>query len=366
MKLLSAAKANIERRRFYLREEREEIAQTNMATLRYASLLTLLLLLLLLAIALLTIRDWQPSPYHFLLFPAALAVCIIAWLKGDRSSPQAATALCVTFEALLYVIVILIDTIGGPDAPSSFVQLVCIAMPALFVLPAWITYGMLLAAEVFYTLMVIFLKHPYIAQYDIFGMVTGLLFAFGVSMLVMRSRLKAHELKIRYETMSKRDTLSSLYNKRAFFETACRYFDDHNPNSSCSLAIIDIDDFKQVNDTFGHDVGDRVLSGVGDILLELYRPTDLIARFGGDEYLVLADRMIDESLIQRRFHEMRVRVGERSTSAAGTTITLSMGCVFADGQNVDFSELFRQADIALYAAKEQGKNACVVKRYYEK
>ena len=197
-------------------------------------------------------------------------------------------------------------------------------------------------------------------------MMTGLLFAFGVSWLVMRSRLKAHELKIRYETMSKRDTLSSLYNKRAFFETARRYFDDHNPNSSCSLAIIDIDNFKQVNDTFGHDAGDRVLSGIGDILLELYRPTDLIARFGGDEYLVLADHMIDEDLIQRRFCELRVRVGERSATAAGTTITVSMGCVFANDQDVDLSELFRQADIALYAAKEHGKNTCVVKRYFAK
>ena len=365
-KLLSATKANIERRRFYLREEREEIAQANMATLRYASLLTILLLLLLLAVALLTIRDWQPSPYHFALLPAALVMCVIAWWKGDRSSPRAATALCVIFEALLYVIVILIDTLGGPDAPSSFVQLACIAMPALFVLPAWISYGMLLAAEALYTLLVVFLKNPYIAQYDIFGMMTGLLFAFGVSWLVMRSRLKAHELKLRYETMSKRDTLSSLYNKRAFFETARRYFDDHNPNSSCSLAIIDIDNFKQVNDTFGHDAGDRVLSGIGDILLELYRPTDLIARFGGDEYLVLADHMIDEDLIQRRFCELRVRVGERSATAAGTTITVSMGCVFANDQDVDLSELFRQADIALYAAKEHGKNTCVVKRYFAK
>lgn len=165
--------------------------------------------------------------------------------------------------------------------------------------------------------------------------------------------------------MSKRDTLSSLYNKRAFFDDAKRYFEVHNPRSSCSLAIIDIDDFKQVNDTFGHDTGDKVLSRVGDILLELYRPTDLIARFGGDEYLVLADRMIDENIIRRRFEELACRVAEESQGAAGTAITLSMGAVYADGQSVDFSRLFQQADEALYAAKQAGKNDCVVKRYHE-
>lgn len=104
---------------------------------------------------------------------------------------------------------------------------------------------------------------------------------------------------------------------------------------------------------------------MGDILLELYRPTDLIARFGGDEYLVLADRMIDENIIRRRFEELACRAAEESQGAAGTAITLSMGAVYADGQSVGFSRLFQQADEALYAAKQAGKNDCVVKRYHE-
>lgn len=364
-KLRTTIKSHNERRKFFLREERDEIIQSNMSTLRYASLFTVLLLVALFVLAVLLIRDWIPSPYHYALLPVSIVLCAFAWSRGNRVSYRSSIVLCAAFEAMLYLFVILIDTLGGPDAPTSFVQLLCIALPSLFVLPAWITYGMLAAAEAFYAVLVITMKNPYIAQYDIYGMVAGAFFAICVSQLVMESRLDAHELKLRYETMSKRDTLSSLYNKRAFFDDAKRYFEVHNPRLSCSLAIIDIDDFKQVNDTFGHDTGDKVLSRVGDILLELYRPTDLIARFGGDEYLVLADRMIDENIIRRRFEELACRVAEESQGAAGTAITLSMGAVYADGQSVDFSRLFQQADEALYAAKQAGKNDCVVKRYHE-
>lgn len=364
-KLRTTIKSHNERRKFFLREEREEIIQSNMSTLRYASLFTVLLLVALLVLAALLIKDWMPSPYHYALLPVSIALCAFAWSRGSRVSYRSSVVLCTAFEAMLYLFVILIDTLGGPDAPTSFVQLLCIALPLLFILPAWLTYGMLAAAEAFYAVLVVTMKNPYIAQYDIYGMVAGAFFAICVSQLVMESRLDAHELKLRYETMSKRDTLSSLRNKRAFFDDAKRYFEVHNPRSSCSLAVIDIDDFKQINDTFGHDTGDKVLSRVGDVLLELYRPTDLIARFGGDEYLVLADRMIDENIIRRRFEELACRVAEESQGAAGTAITLSMGAVYADGQSVDFSRLFQQADEALYAAKQAGKNDCVVKRYHE-
>ena len=319
----------------------------------------------LLILAALLIRDWTPSPYHYAMLPASLILCVIAWARGSRISHRGSIVLCAAFEAMLYVFVILIDTLGGPEAPSSFVQLICIALPSLFILPTWLTYGLLAAAEALYAALVISMKHAYIAQYDIYGMVAGIFFAICVSQLVMESRLGSHELKLRYEAMSKRDTLSSLYNKRAFFESARRYLDAHNPRSTCSLAIIDIDDFKQVNDTLGHDAGDKVLSRTGDILLELYRPTDLIARFGGDEYLVLADRMVDEDIIRRRFDELACRIAEESQGAVGTPITLSMGAVHCDEQPVDFSMLFQQADEALYAAKKAGKNGCVVKRYHE-
>lgn len=364
-RLRSSIEAHLERRRFFLREEREEIAQTNLVTLRYASLFTVVALVLLLGFAVLLIRNWQPSPYHYALIPISLAFCAIAWIENGASSYRASIALCASFEAVMYLSIIFIDTLGGPNVPTSFVQLICVALPSLFVLPTWLTYGLLAAAETLYAALVISMKNEHLAQFDLYGMVVGIFFAICVSQLVMESRLTVHELKLRYEEMSKRDTLSNLYNKRAFFEDAQRYFDAHNPKSTCSLAIIDIDFFKRINDSFGHDSGDQILSLIGDILLELYRPTDLVARFGGDEYLVLADRMTNEAIIQRRYEELSTRLAEKSSGIIDTTITFSMGVVIANGQSVDFAALFQQADDALYDAKEKGRNTCTIMPYAE-
>lgn len=159
-KLRTTIKSHNERRKFFLREERDEIIQSNMSTLRYASLFTVLLLVALLVLAALLIKDWMPSPYHYALLPVSIALCAFAWSRGSRVSYRSSIVLCAAFEAMLYLFVILIDTLGGPDAPTSFVQLLCIALPSLFVLPAWLTYGMLAAAEAFYAVLVITMKTP--------------------------------------------------------------------------------------------------------------------------------------------------------------------------------------------------------------
>lgn len=365
-KLTSSIDSHFKRRRLYLAKDRGEIEQTNMTTLRYASLLTVVLLVTFLVLAFLLIDGWQPSPYHLVFLPVSLIVCILAWRREDEPDFTSTMLLCTAYEIMLYAFVIMIDTLGGPDAPNRFVQLACVAMPSLFVLPSLITYGLLFIAELSSVALILTLKNGIVAQYDIFGLIAGLFFAICVSQLVMESRLKAYEAKMRYEAMSKRDTLSSLYNKRAFFEHAEHYFKDHNPSSFCSLAVIDIDNFKEVNDTYGHSIGDKLLTGMGDSLLELYRPTDLIARFGGDEYLVLADHMIDEGIIRRRFNELQMRVAEKTSDHINEPVTFSMGVTIVTGQNVVFAELFQQADEALYEAKNAGKNTCEVKRYRNK
>lgn len=123
-----------------------------------------------------------------------------------------------------------------------------------------------------------------------------------------------------------------------------------------ALLFIDIDDFKSINDTLGHDAGDRVLAEVGRRLSLVARPTDTIARFGGDEFVMLCPELSDaddlQSIGDRIMHTLR----EPLTDGYEITVTASVGGVLTSEPLVDAGELLRRADSTMYAAKRAGRN----------
>jgi diguanylate cyclase (GGDEF)-like protein len=131
----------------------------------------------------------------------------------------------------------------------------------------------------------------------------------------------------------------------------------HADKTLC-LMMIDVDNFKAFNDQYGHIAGDRVLVGVGEALREYLRPTDLIARFGGDEFAVL---LPDLTLEQARQTAERVReqVAGLSPPSLSTAITISVGVAeHAAAENT--TALVQRADAAMYQAKEQGRNRVAI------
>jgi diguanylate cyclase (GGDEF)-like protein len=124
------------------------------------------------------------------------------------------------------------------------------------------------------------------------------------------------------------------------------------------LMMIDIDNFKLFNDHYGHIAGDRVLLAVADALRDRLRPTDLIARFGGDEFAVLLPSL-DVAQARHTAERLRQRIVEISPPSLSTAITISVGvCGGTDGDDVD--SLMQRADEAMYAAKARGRNRIAV------
>ena len=127
-----------------------------------------------------------------------------------------------------------------------------------------------------------------------------------------------------------------------------------------ALALLDLDGFKQVNDVHGHLAGDRVLAEVASRLVRAARPGDLVARFGGEEFCVVAPGVGEETV--RRYGERlraAVSLGSYPTDASGgrVRVTASVGCVvFTARGRLGTSQLFNQADAALYRAKRAGKD----------
>jgi diguanylate cyclase (GGDEF)-like protein len=121
---------------------------------------------------------------------------------------------------------------------------------------------------------------------------------------------------------------------------------------SLTLLMVDIDQFKPVNDQFGHDVGDQVLRRIGYILLDCIRPGDLAARLGGDEFVLVLEAA-DRDVAIRRGYEVRDRVRTEPWHElrAGLEVAVSVGVAWGARSGV---ALYREADEGLYQAKRAG------------
>lgn len=159
---------------------------------------------------------------------------------------------------------------------------------------------------------------------------------------------------------SKRDLLTGLYNKRSFEEESKAAISEKREGEASVLLILDFDNFKHVNDNYGHQVGDEVLKSFALILGRAFRTKDIIGRVGGDEFMVYMPEMPMDAVsradeISREIlHELNVlRVGTAGPFSCSIGIGTDVG-------DYDFDALYKLADSALYESKERGK-ACYVR-----
>ena len=175
---------------------------------------------------------------------------------------------------------------------------------------------------------------------------------------------KIEQAFAREQQLARTDALTGLHNLRYFnelaghaFEVARRY---HQP---LTLVMFDIDKFKNVNDTFGHFIGDQVLIHTVQVVSSQLRKTDIFGRIGGDEFMIF----MPGTDIHNAFpmaERIRTEVALRKMAAAKhpDTVTISMGIagIAENSEDDDIETLIRQADLALYAAKAGGRNGTVI------
>ena len=173
------------------------------------------------------------------------------------------------------------------------------------------------------------------------------------------------------EAQSLNDPLTGLHNRRFLQITGADFFRNAQAfGHQCSCLMLDIDHFKKINDTYGHNIGDMVLQGVAKIINASVRQADMLVRYGGEEFVVLAtcaDARQGEELAQR----IRQAVAEHSFVLEGHKfgVTVSIGVAVSDGCGIpdqassaddSLRRILIKADKALYVAKESGRNAVVV------
>ncbi|MEG1800360.1 MAG: GGDEF domain-containing protein, partial [Oscillospiraceae bacterium] len=156
---------------------------------------------------------------------------------------------------------------------------------------------------------------------------------------------------------SDKDALTGLYNRQAISEYADRHF-EKDPSAKGAMFMLDIDNFKGVNDNFGHDFGDKVLVEISDKLRKIFRSQDIISRIGGDEFCVFILNEVSREILSDRATQVIKAVHRQySNWRCRVEISVSIGIAVAPKNGEDFRTLYKSADDAMYKAKNSGKNA---------
>ncbi|MBV2130698.1 GGDEF domain-containing protein [Arsukibacterium indicum] len=259
--------------------------------------------------------------------------------------------------------------------PGLLSVLAAMAIGTLFCLCAWLLHKSIITEPVFTrSLQTVFLLHAAVMftqtilviinwqQLNMHGLPEASLYTLASHILLttltalLLPWLSFLKLERKLTLKSQRDGLTRLANREHFFNQVERYWQQH-PLLPSALIMIDIDFFKEVNDTFGHGVGDRVIASVAKLLSKQLRCNDIIGRIGGEEYAALLID-IDQPTALSISHRLCEQVAKQLQLIDNLNVglTISIGLVHVIPEQYDYVRAFKKADEALYTSKQAGRN----------
>ena len=172
-------------------------------------------------------------------------------------------------------------------------------------------------------------------------------------LIFQRTSMKQKKMR----EIASRDGLTQLYNKAGTEQRIKEWLHSDRSKAGAVLMMMDVDYFKQINDTYGHAVGDRVLYKVGHLLKSSFRENDIVGRIGGDEFLIFMEGITSEEFAVRRMENLQQYFRELPIEELEEhTLTCSMGAAFMPKDGTTFGELYKHADEALYTTKRNGRD----------
>ncbi|MDD4508570.1 MAG: diguanylate cyclase [Eubacteriaceae bacterium] len=168
------------------------------------------------------------------------------------------------------------------------------------------------------------------------------------------------ERVITFRTKAQQDSLTGLFNREAFETSVNIVLKNHPPDLLAAMFMIDLDNFKSINDYFGHDTGDQILTIFSIRLKRHLRKNDIIGRLGGDEFAVLLPEITSADYIHKKALELCKALSfeyhSHVSATNGYQVSCSIGIAAFNRHGSNFAQLYSKADQALYTAKDRGKN----------
>lgn len=296
---------------------------------------------------------------HFIILPSGLEgfALIATWLIFTKWIPSHKR-----FTVSLYTIVLITSFAGITVCVHTSVSM----LPAMLVLPMMLTplyrdrfmtfLQAILVIMLYIANSLYFTPHsPYIIPDTPFAPITDALIFIGGVWATYSILERVNASVVLNEERSKRDSLTHLYNHENFYEELSCWLHSYDQKGKVfSIIIADIDNFKKVNDTYGHAFGDEVIKQVANLFLTHEKKGGFSARYGGEEFAMIIPDADPRGVAEKIRSDFEAYAFE--TSEGIRRFTLSIGAAVYDKEYTSASAFFEQADAALYRAKENGKN----------
>ncbi len=293
----------------------------------------------------------------YLLPPVILVLCrrLLVTLR-DRldTSFQRVRGITFAYYLVINLCIVFVDVHIHEKESLTFLPILFLLLPMLYVdsFPVVFAMEMVFFAESLAAVIVMGRGLEQVAKDSVAGIASLALAMFcywGVLNAFAEHSLKEKSLKEEGST----DLLTGLLNKISFEREAKKFLSSRAPGESAALLILDFDNFKSVNDNYGHLAGDAVLCKFGSILKSNFWAEDIIGRVGGDEFMVMVTGSRSDETIAKHcddvLHELYIT---RIDDIGGFSCSIGVG---TDHARCEFKELYETADAALYVAKENGK-----------
>lgn len=253
--------------------------------------------------------------------------------------------------AVFVAVISYVDYCTGPELECSVIYILPVMLAASMNPPFGLVVAFMSAVMVVLVDISLGRMHTHTAYYvwDFLSRLT-----MYTLVVVLRSRMV--EGLRRESAMARTDSLTGTMNRRAFYEVATRELDAARVSGKpLALAMFDIDDFKWVNDTHGHINGDKLLCLTAHCLLKAVRTSDVVARIGGDEFVVMLPNTHQEAAI-RTIERLHAVLGSE-LMVDKVPVTVSIGAITCLEMPPSVQELIHEADVLMYEVKDTGKNA---------
>ena len=303
--------------------------------------------------------------FRYMGYLPAIAVLVALYLLNRFISKRDYSYSVVRVYALfVYTVVILAFSIADiniyRDSRAVFFPVSIVLLSAIYMDYFWIMTVYKTALCIVFLSVDSFFKSDANFISDITISILALLASMFCYSAIIHISLSRHEDSVKLVKKSQTDLLTGLLNKMSFEEHCEDYLSRRVVGARCMMFILDLDDFKDINDKYGHQTGDKVLKLFSEILMGYFHPDDVIGRVGGDEFMVLVLGEMPDGFAERRcrsvLHEFK------TTEVDGAKgFSCSIG-IADDTQGHSFDDLYKTADAALYRAKQSGKAQYIIEQ----